>query len=59
EDMEKLYDRCEKEAVHELGHTFGLVHCSDYSCVMSHSNSVDQIDLKSNRFCPTCLQSLR
>ncbi|MFN8005801.1 MAG: archaemetzincin family Zn-dependent metalloprotease [Terriglobia bacterium] len=59
EDMEKLYGRCEKEAVHELGHTFGLVHCSDYSCVMSHSNSVDQIDLKSNRFCPTCLKSLR
>jgi archaemetzincin len=47
-------ERCEKEAIHELGHTFGLVHCSDYSCVMHFSNAIEQVDLKENAFCPAC-----
>jgi archaemetzincin len=59
EDSDLLYARCEKEAIHELGHTFGLLHCSSYTCVMHHSNSVEQIDLKSNFFCPSCLESLK
>jgi archaemetzincin len=58
EDSNLLYARCEKEAVHELGHTFGLLHCSSYTCVMHHSNSIEQIDLKSSFFCPACLESL-
>ena len=58
EDNDLLYTRCEKEAIHELGHTFGLVHCFSYACVMHHSNSVEQIDLKSNFFCPSCLECL-
>ena len=45
-----FYERCEKEAVHELGHAFGLVHCKDFECVMHFSNSIEQIDLKSNSF---------
>jgi archaemetzincin len=47
-------ERCEKEAIHELGHTFGLVHCGDYRCVMHFSNSIEQVDLKDNLFCPAC-----
>jgi archaemetzincin len=49
-----FYQRCEKEAVHELGHTFGLVHCRNFECVMHYSNSIEQVDLKSNAFCDTC-----
>lgn len=59
EDSDLLYARCEKEAIHELGHTFGLLHCSSHTCVMYHSNSVEQIDLKSSSFCPSCLESLK
>ena len=59
EDRDLLYARCEKEAIHELGHTFGLHHCSRYDCVMRSSNSVEQIDLKSNLFCRSCRESLK
>ncbi|MBE9520956.1 MAG: archaemetzincin family Zn-dependent metalloprotease [Proteobacteria bacterium] len=52
---ESLYlHRCEKEAVHELGHTLGLKHCSNFECVMRYSNSVADIDIKRNVFCPSC-----
>ena len=54
EDYDLLFARCEKEAIHELGHTFGLVHCRRFDCVMHFSNSIEQIDLKSNTFCPSC-----
>ena len=53
-DPELLHERLLKEALHELGHTYGLRHCPDYTCVMSSSNGVERIDLKSAEFCPTC-----
>ena len=37
--------------VHEIGHTFGLLHCVDYQCVMHSSTSVEEIDVKGNNFC--------
>ena len=55
-DPELLHERLLKEALHELGHTYGLRHCPDYTCVMSSSNGVERIDLKGAEFCPTCAQ---
>jgi archaemetzincin len=49
-----LLDRAVKEVVHEVGHGLGLVHCPDYRCVMSSSTYVEDVDLKSERFCPSC-----
>ncbi len=49
-----LLDRAVKEVVHELGHGFGLVHCPDYSCVMSSSTYVEDVDLKQDGFCSDC-----
>lgn len=46
--------RARKEVAHELGHTFGLVHCRDRSCIMSLSTEILQIDVKSEDFCPGC-----
>ena len=57
-DAGLLQDRLLKEALHELGHTYGLRHCPNYSCVMSSSNGVERIDLKSPEFCPACAQSI-
>jgi archaemetzincin len=45
--------------VHELGHTFNLLHCADGRCVMASSTYVEQIDLKGERFCDRCLDALR
>jgi archaemetzincin len=49
-----LAERLRKEAVHELGHTFGLRHCDDWSCVMTSSHSVEWLDVKTADFCPAC-----
>jgi archaemetzincin len=50
-----FYERCAKEALHELGHTLGLVHCPVYECVMHYSNSIEDVDLKGSSWCPACL----
>jgi len=49
-----LISRLEKEAVHELGHTFGLKHCADPDCVMRYSVGVECADRKFSFFCPAC-----
>jgi archaemetzincin len=49
-----FHERCEKEAAHELGHTYGLTHCPRHECVMHFSNSVEQVDLKAGLFCDAC-----
>lgn len=49
-----LKSRLIKESVHELGHTFGLIHCPYPECVMHSSTYVEEIDLKSSSFCPAC-----
>jgi archaemetzincin len=51
---ELLRVRACKEALHEAGHLFGLVHCSDMSCVMALSTGVGQIDLKQPLLCAGC-----
>jgi archaemetzincin len=53
-DDRRLGDRLKKEAVHELGHTYGLVHCRDAACVMYPSTYAEQIDFKSAVFCRAC-----
>lgn len=49
-----LVERMVKEAVHEVGHTFDLKHCQDYSCAMASSHSVEWIDLKETTLCESC-----
>lgn len=53
-----LFTRLEKESFHELGHTYGLVHCPAPQCVMHASTYVEQIDLKTREFCPGCAEEL-
>ena len=49
-----LLARARKEALHELGHTFGLVHCPDPLCAMSLSTSLPQVDAKRDEYCESC-----
>lgn len=54
---ELLIERLTKEIVHELGHTFGLRHCSNRKCVMCFSNSIADTDYKSARLCKSCFEA--
>jgi archaemetzincin len=49
-----MLERATKESVHELGHVFGLEHCSNKTCVMSFSNSIFEVDKKAATFCKRC-----
>ena len=58
ETKKDIEDRIFKEAIHELGHTFGLRHCYNL-CVMRSSNSLKETDEKSSKFCNSCLKLLK
>lgn len=58
-DTNLFYERTLKEAVHELGHLYGLVHCDNPKCVMHFSNSLLDTDYKNSNFCPECTKKLK
>ena len=47
-----------KEAVHELGHTSGLKHCTDWQCAMASSHTIDRLDVKGTRLCASCKRTI-
>ncbi len=54
ENKVMLEERILKEAIHELGHTFGMRHCKNYDCVMHSSTSIEEFDFKTAKFCADC-----
>ncbi len=54
EDPSLFRRRMLTEAVHELGHTYGLNHCGNLSCVMFFSNRLTDTDRKGPGFCQEC-----
>ncbi len=57
--LEHVAERVLKEVLHEVGHVFGLDHCSNRLCVMSFSNSVFEVDIKRAAYCKRCYESLK
>ncbi len=57
-NLEVFFRRVLTEAVHELGHTFGISHCDNMRCVMFFSNSLYDTDRKRPEFCTSCKSSL-
>ncbi len=53
-----LLARLEKECVHELGHTFGLVHCRTAGCAMARSASLRDVDVKTPHLCGECRERI-
>jgi archaemetzincin len=49
-----LRERTVKEVLHELGHTFGLAHCSEPSCAMSLATHIELVDAKAEQYCARC-----
>lgn len=58
QDENLLQQRFSKVVIHELGHTFGLIHCHIPSCVMRPSSYVEILDQKSSSFCHSCRKKL-
>jgi len=54
-----MIERLRKVVIHELGHTFGLIHCQTTNCIMRSSTYVEYIDQKALRFCPSCQEKLQ
>lgn len=50
-DEERFRSRTLKEAMHELGHTLGLVQCAGPGCVMWFSNTRGETDRKGAAYC--------
>jgi archaemetzincin len=54
EDQPLFRRRALTEAIHELGHTWGLIHCPNPTCVMHFSNTLHDTDIKGSAFCKRC-----
>jgi len=54
-----LTKRAVKEAIHELGHCFGLEHCYNPRCAMYFSSGVVDTDRKRENFCEQCQKRIR
>lgn len=57
-DQQLTYNRFKKVIIHEIGHTFGLIHCHVPVCVMRSSTYVEDIDQKKKYFCSQCRTKL-
>lgn len=57
-DEKLLTERLRKVVIHELGHTFGLIHCQNPECVMRSSTYVEDIDQKKLSLCQACKAAL-
>ncbi|HJJ42166.1 MAG TPA: peptidase M54 [Methanocorpusculum sp.] len=53
-DDSDLIDRIVKEGAHEIGHLYGLKHCSNESCIMYCPRNLYDLDRKKKYFCGKC-----
>jgi archaemetzincin len=58
-DEKLILERFKKEVIHELGHTFGLIHCYISTCVMRSSTYVEDIDQKNVNLCMSCRNEIK
>lgn len=59
QDDSVYWMRVLKECIHATGRLYGLEHCYRQECVMHSSNSIMNIDIKSERLCGDCYRLLK
>lgn len=59
DDRALFLKRAVTEAVHELGHSYGLGHCYTAPCAMFFSNSIVDTDRKGPSFCRRCAKNIK
>ena len=52
--LDTFYERAAKVALHEVAHTFDLVHCSQPECIMRFSSGPSDLDELPLFFCEYC-----
>lgn len=50
--------RCLKVMAHEIGHMYGMTHCTYFECGLNGSNYLDESDRRPTHICPVCLRKL-
>jgi archaemetzincin len=55
---DRLLTRTMKIAMHELGHMFGMRHCTKYECLMSGTNHLAETDRRPLDNCPECMAKI-
>lgn len=58
ENFNLCLSRLLKISSHEIGHMFGLHHCTTADCVMNGTNSINETDRHSIRLCSVCQRKL-
>lgn len=58
ENFNLCLSRLLKTSSHEIGHMFGLHHCTNANCVMNGTNSLYETDRHSIRLCSVCQRKL-
>ncbi|MBL8123534.1 MAG: hypothetical protein KIT61_16450 [Pyrinomonadaceae bacterium] len=57
-DFDRFLRRTMKISVHEIGHMFGMRHCTKYECVMSGTNHLGETDRRPIDACPECMAKI-
>lgn len=58
ETPQLILTRSLKVMTHEIGHMFGIAHCTAYRCLMNGTNSLKETDAMPMHLCPVCLRKL-
>ena len=53
-EPDRTIERVIRETLHEIGHTFGLIHCLKPECAMALATNIQQLDAKALEYCPGC-----
>ncbi len=57
-DLQKLQERVLKEAIEQIGHTYGVVECSNPLCAMFDTSQLFDLDVKRPLLCPRCRRAI-